>query len=94
MYSNYEPTIDQNEFIIKKSVRKPLQPFTLYMRTLETTGVEKNENGQKVMYEMSRLSKGTRCALQGRKNYYFYLLFFVHVVCFYYLANKTILLFF
>lgn len=44
-----------------------------YVRGLEKTGYEKRGGGnQKLLYDMSRLSKGVKCALQGcMKNIWF-----------------------
>lgn len=42
------------------------EPFMFYVRGLEKTGHEKKVGGnQKLLYDMSRLSHGVKCGLQG-----------------------------
>lgn len=45
--------------------RRPFEPFTLYLRVLENTGYEKVMGSPSNMYDMSRLSHGVKCAIQG-----------------------------
>lgn len=58
----------RNEFFIKKIDREPFQPFWLFVRTMEQTGSHSTKGAVKsILYDMSRLSEGVRCAVQGRK---------------------------
>lgn len=52
-----------DHFLLTLEDRKLFTPFTLYVRALEKTYSE----GSKNVYEMSRMSKGVKCALQGCK---------------------------
>lgn len=57
----------QNRKIFIEAPRPPFQPFTLYIRGLEQTGYEKHDGRSSTFFDMSRLSKGVRCAMQGCK---------------------------
>lgn len=45
--------------------RQSFEVFTLFVRLMEATG---SENGANIIYDMSRLSKGVQCGMQGRKS--------------------------
>lgn len=89
----------RRRLIFLKDTRPPFQPFTLFLRGLEQTGhktVNKNTNK---FYDMSRLSKGVKCAMQGReyfrfeKNKYYFMSennFFNHFNVFFFFILVTI----
>lgn len=53
------------EILLTDIGRRPFEPFTLYLRVLENTGYEKVMGSPSNMYDMSRLSHGVKCAIQG-----------------------------
>lgn len=63
----------QNEFTVTKSERRPFEPFMLYFRGLEIVGSDVKHKGgaRSSNFEMSRLSQGIRCVIQGCKQIIF-----------------------
>lgn len=59
----------RDEFVVPDMKRLPFEPFMLYFRGMEITGSDMKHKGGAISYafEMSRLSEGVKCALQGRK---------------------------
>lgn len=54
------------KFLIPNIIwRQPFEVFMLFVRLMEETG---NENGDHIIYDMSRLSKGVQCGMQGRES--------------------------
>lgn len=56
----------KNQIIINNLKCPPYKMFWFYMRVLEKTGSETTGISENTLYEMSRLSKGIKCAIQGR----------------------------
>lgn len=57
----------RNQIMINNLKCPPYKMFWLYIRVLEKTGSETTGISENTLYEMSRLSKGIKCAIQGRK---------------------------
>lgn len=66
--STAESKEQKNEIILEKMTRRPFEAFTLYLRILENTGYEKLFGSPSTMFDMSRLSHGVKCAIQGCKS--------------------------
>lgn len=66
--SNHLESVNKKEFQIKRLKLPLFETFWFYIRGLERTGSEKKgESGSPhTLFEMSRLSKGIKCSLQGR----------------------------
>lgn len=56
-----------NEFLLSKTEQPSYQVFTLYFRGMEKTGYEHSGNRMNQLFDISKLTKGRRCATQGRK---------------------------
>lgn len=64
----------QNEFIVSDfRTRLPFEPFILYFRGMELTGsdVKPKTSVRSNQFDISRLSEGVKCALQGCKYFNF-----------------------
>lgn len=58
-----------NPVILKDMQVIPFVPFTIYLRTMETNGYQKQIKGNSKTdtFDVSRLSEGIKCAMQGCK---------------------------
>lgn len=57
----------KDEFLLSKTEQPPYQVFTLYFRGMENTGYEKSGSKTNELFDISKLTKGVRCATQGCK---------------------------
>jgi hypothetical protein len=57
----------QDTFLLSKTEQQPYQVFTLYFRGMENTGYEISGSKKNQLFDMSKLTKGARCATQGCK---------------------------
>lgn len=65
----------KNEILLTDIARGPFDPFTFYLRVMENIGYDSVYGNPSMMYDMSRLSHGVKCAMQGCK-------YFISVVAF------------
>lgn len=65
LYSSVDSMKRKNDIL--NVSRRPFEPFTLYLRVMENTGYDKVFGNPSFMYDMSRLSRGVKCAMQGCK---------------------------
>lgn len=80
--SNHLESVNKKEFQIKRLKLPLFETFWFFIRGLERTGSEKKgESGSPhTLFEMSRLSKGIKCSLQGR-TYKIHCILYILLIC-------------